>query len=66
MSNPQSSQDISPQDVSAPGTSANDAPTDYQPEQGSPEDTLGDAAIRQSSPLSDRQQNKSEEDLEEA
>lgn len=39
---------------------------DYQPEQGSPEDVLGDAALRSSSPLNDRVNEKSEEALEEA
>jgi hypothetical protein len=38
----------------------------YQPEQGSPEDVLGDAALRSSSPLNDRVNEKSQEALEEA
>lgn len=43
-----------------------DVDTSDQPEQGSPEDVQGDAALRSSSPLNDRMNEKSEEALEEA
>lgn len=43
-----------------------DVPASYQPEQGSPIDVQGEAEIRQSSPASDRLNQKNEEALEEA
>ncbi|WP_088892581.1 hypothetical protein [Leptolyngbya ohadii] len=43
-----------------------DVDASYQPEQGSPDDVQGDAALRSSSPLNDRMNEKSEEALEEA